>query len=82
MGVRARCQIQTGKEMREEKAGRNVGAPLRALALAGWERPWGRVSQILKEQLRMTRINLSPLLAKMGNTVFILSQSPGTLGLL
>ena len=35
---------------------------------------------IKKKRLRMTRINLSPLLAKLGNT-FIFSQSSGTLGL-
>lgn len=34
--------------------------------IAGWERTLGGVSQILKEQLKMTRIHLSPLFSKDG----------------
>lgn len=62
-----------------KEMGRGSGLT-RALALTSGERTWWRVSQILKEWLRMTRINLSPLLAKMGDT-FIFYQSSGTLGL-
>lgn len=83
MGVRVHCQFPTGKEMRHRRKRWEEGqGSAESPGIAGWERTLGRVSQILKEQLKMIRIHLSPCLAKMGNIMFIPSQSLGTLALL